>query len=38
MTSFRLELRRGAETRHGIGFLTFDRRTRQILGARLYFT
>ncbi len=38
MTSFRLELRRGAETRHGIGFLTFDRRTRQILGARLYFS
>jgi len=37
MTSFRAELRQGAETRHGIGFLTFDRRTRKILGARLYF-
>ncbi len=37
MTSFRLELRDGADARCGIGFLTFDPRTRKILDGRLYF-
>ncbi len=37
MTSFRLEVRQGADARHGIGFLTFDPRTKKILGGRLYF-